>query len=268
LPESSLDEENEKVVSNSHGITKMKTKTSFFLLFIGAISIISVVIGQVFLPPRWSYIIYGILALIIGSVALTEEWKTGKRVRAVVFVIAIVVGGLLTTEGWNEWGNYSQKKALIVALAREWLLNEWYTLYEPMSFDANDPSIGKQHFMYPQFRTSAQNLILTSALFDLTNPKDNELLNAVIRYEESIESFNVLLAQMNDACLKFPENVKQQKRKEVYLGVRDNAPLHMSFNESHEALLKLLKKEYSWALKEAILLLNEKSQKELKEKYK
>lgn len=231
----------------------MKTKTRYFLLCIGAISIISIVIGQAFLPPRWSYIIYGILAFIFGSVAQTEEWKTGKRVRAVVFVIAIVVGGLLTTRGWNELERYSQKKALIVALAREWLLNELYYTYTlgPMSLDANDPNFGKEHFVYPQFRTSAQDHILTSSLFDLINLKDNELLKAVIGYGESIKSFNALLAQMNEACSKFPENVKQQKRKEVYLTLRDKAPLHIHFKRFHKELLELLEKEYSWALVEA-----------------
>jgi len=228
----------------------MKPKTHYFLLCIGAISI-SIVVGIAFLPLRWSYIFYGVLAFVVGSVVLTEEWKTRKRVKAVVFIIAIAVGGLLTTKGWNELERYSQKKALIVGLAREWLLNDLQLHFEPMSFDANDPNLGKEHFMYPQFRTSAQDHILTSSLFDLSNQRDNKLLKVVIGYEESINTFNTLLAWMNEACGKFPEDVKQQKRKEVYLRIRDKAPLHKHFKRSHKELLELLEKEYNWALIEA-----------------
>jgi hypothetical protein len=228
----------------------MKPKTRYFLLCIGAISIL-IVVGIAFLPPRWSYLMFGVLAFVIGSVVLTEEWKTGKRVSAVVFIIAITVGGLLTTKGWNELEQYSQKKALIVGLAREWLLNELYTHGEPMSFDANDPNLGKEHMMYPQFKTSAQDRILTSSLFDLSNRRDNELLIAIIKYEDTINKFNTLLVWSNDDCVKFSESVKQQKRKEVYLAVRDKAPLHIHFKRFHKELLELLEKEYSWALTEA-----------------
>ena len=226
---------------------KMKTKTRYLLLCIVTISIISV--GLIFLPPRWSYLILGVLAFIIGSVVLTEEWRTGKRVIAIVFIIAITVGGLLTTKGWNEWGNYSQKKALIVALAREWSLNELYTLGPPMSFDVNDPNLGEPHVMYPRFRTFAQESILISALFDLRNQKDNELLKAVISYNDTIEAFNTYLAWEDEYCAN--RNVGQQKRKELYIRVRDKSSLHIQFKRCHKELLNLLEKDYSWALDEA-----------------
>lgn len=77
----------------------MKTKKCYFLLVIGAISI---VVGLVLLPPRWFYVIFGMFAFIAGSVVQYEEWKTGKRRRAIIFVITLTVGGLLTTLGWNK----------------------------------------------------------------------------------------------------------------------------------------------------------------------
>jgi len=144
-----------------------------------------------------------------------------------------------------------QKRALIVSLAREWLLNEIYELSKPFSFDANDPNLGKEHYMYQQFRTSAQDRILTSELFDLKDQKDKELLLAVAHYESAIKYFNTLIAWANESCAKFPENVGQQKRKEVYLLIRDKAPLYIDFKRFHKELLKLLVKEYSWALDEA-----------------
>jgi len=216
----------------------------------------------------WLSVIVGAILVAIGALvvsaglALISECKSfrelvKKCLRADVLVLLFVgsalvgVGGTLTTLGWNQLDTASQKKALIVGLAREWLLNELDTLKPPMSFDANDPKLGKEHFMYPQFRTSAQDRILTSELSDLTNRKDNELLSLVIKYEQVIKDFNAQLAWVNEGCVRFPENVKQEKRKEVYLGIRDKAPLHIHFKRFHKELLKLLEKEYSWALDEA-----------------
>ncbi len=228
----------------------MKFKTRYFLFGIGAISM-SIVIGIALLPPRWSYIFCGVLAFVVGSVVQTEEWKTRKRIRAVVFIVAIAVGGLLTTKGWNELACYSQKKALIVGLAREWLINEANMNKAPMSFDANDPNIGKEHLMYPQFRTSAQDHILTSALFDLRNREDNELLSVIIAYEGMIKDLNVLLTLENEFCMKVSEDSKQQRRKNTYIAVRDRMPLTKNFKKLHKDLLKILLKEYSWAIDEA-----------------
>jgi len=177
----------------------------------------------------------------------------------IIGLIKVGEGGTSMTKGWNELERYSQKKALIVALAREWLLNDLYTYNEPMSFDANDPNLGKEHFVYPEFRTSAQDRILISALFDINNRKDKKLIFSVFLYNDTIKKFNVLLSLTNEDCVRFPENVKQhvkqQKRKKVYLKVRDKAPLHIHFKSSHKKLLELLEKEYSWALIEARLTL-------------
>jgi hypothetical protein len=190
-----------------------------------------------------------VLAIIVGSVVQTEEWKTGKRIKAIIFIIAVAIGSLLTTKGWNEWGNYSQKRALIVGLAREWRLNDFYARGEPMSFDVNDPNLGQMHFMYPQFRTSTQDRILTSELFNPNDRKDRELLNVVVVYEGVIKDFNILLYWDNEACARFSKDVRQKERKKLYLEVRE-APLHVLFKRSHTALLNLLEKEYNWALNE------------------
>jgi hypothetical protein len=241
---------------------KKKPKTCYFFLGIG---LISIVVGLALLPLHWLYILLGVLAVVVGSVVQTEEWKTGKRIKAVIFIIAVAVGSLLTTKGWNEWGNYSQKNALIVGLAREWLLNEWHE-NTAMSLDVNDPDFGKEHFMYEHFRTSAQASIMTSALFDLRNQKDRELLLTVGSYEDTIGTYNTFLDLENEECLRFPENVKQQKRKDVYLAIRDINALHIHFKRYHKELLNLLKKDYSWALDEARpILASIKKQKVTKE---
>jgi hypothetical protein len=216
----------------------------------------------------WLNAILGIILVSLGAFLVSGGWaliSERKSIRELIkkcfradvlgllFIgsILIGIGSTLTTFGWNQLNSASQKKALIVALAREWLLNEFDTLGEPMTFDANDPNLGIQHFMYPHFRTSAQDHILTSELFDLRDRRDNKLLLAVILYKDMIVSFNTLLDLENEQCLRFPENVKQQKRKDVYLAIRDINALHIHFKRYHKELLYLLEKDYNWALDEA-----------------
>jgi hypothetical protein len=242
----------------------MKLKLRYSLVYVGAISII--IVCFFLLPPRWSYIILGTLALVIGSVALTEEWKTGKRVGAVIFVIAIAVGGLLTTKGWNEWGDYSQKKALTVGLAREWMVNELYQHKKPLDLDPNDPNAGDVHYSYPRFKTFALNSVLTSNLFDLRHKDDRELNEIAINYESFATSCNTMF-NLLDSELTHNGTTKEH-RKEQYSAVINYSPLYSNFKRWHEAMGKVLKEKYSWALKEAMLLIDEKSQKELREKYK
>jgi hypothetical protein len=212
-----------------------------------------------------AFFVSGGWTLISGRKSIHEWVKKTLRIDVNFIIVTTIVGllsvavglvlvgfgGTLTTFGWNQLDNASKKNALIVSLAREWLLNELYTIRPPMSFDANDPKLGKEHFMYPQFRTSAQDRILTSELFDLRSREDKELLVAVVCYEQIIKDFNTQLAWVNEECARFPENVVQQERKEVYLRIRDKAPLHIHFKRFHKELLKLLEKEYSWALVEA-----------------
>jgi hypothetical protein len=218
----------------------------------------------------WHSVIWGAILVSIGAFFVSGGWtlisksesvskwvkKFLRIIVALLFItsgsVLVGVGGTKTTLGWKQLDNASQKKALIIGLAREWRLNEsYYKTCLSLSFDANAPNLGKEHFMYPQFRTSAQDSILTSALFDPTNKKDKELFWTVIGYEECITNFNTLLAWANEQCAKFPEDVGQQKRKEVYLVIRDKAPLHMNFKIHHKMLSNILEQEYSWALDEA-----------------
>jgi len=219
----------------------------------------------------WHSVIWGAILVSIGAFLVSGGWtlisksksvsKWAKKFLRIIVApllitsgsVLVGVGGTKTTLGWKQLDNASQKKALIIGLAREWLLNELYytSIFGPTSLDTNDPNFGKEHFMYRQFRTSAQDRILTSSLFELRNHEDNKLFNTVTGYEDSIKNFNAQLAQWNEACSKFSGNDKRQKRKEVYLALRDKAPLHIHFKRFHKELLELLEKEYGWALVEA-----------------
>jgi hypothetical protein len=244
-------------------LSKMKTKTRYFLL---CIWIISISIGIAFLPSRWLYILYGVLVLVIGSVVQTEEWKTRKRIRAVVFTVAIVGGGLLTTLGWNEWGNYSQKKALLTALAREWTVNELYQNVKPLSFDPNDPNLGEKHSAYRPFKTFTSNSILNSNLFNIRDKDERELCIEIMFYEMSASTCNELFVTLNKECT-MNTSTKEQRMWVYQRLVR--SPLYEDFKKSHVKIGMLLKKRYNWALEEAMLLPREgsKFRKILEEKY-
>ena len=94
-----------------------------YLLYAVGFALVVVIIGQVILPHHWLWVYYGLVAFVVGSVALTEEWKTKKRLKAVFFVIAITVGGLLTTKGWNDISLGEQRNNLIQAVTQELIMN-------------------------------------------------------------------------------------------------------------------------------------------------
>jgi hypothetical protein len=242
----------------------MKNKTRYFLLGILAIASIpiSIVVGKFFMPPRWLYLILGVLAFIVGSVAQREK---GKRIRAIVFVIAIAVGGVLTTKGWNEWGSYSQKKTLLTSLARQWLVNEITQHIEPLSIDLNDPNLGEKYMRYIPFKTSAFNSVMTSNLFNLQDKDERELCSETMLYEITANNCNTTFTLLDWDLSR--ERVTKERRKAIYQGVV-KSNFYRAFKESHNSMEVLLKKRYNWAFEEAVLLLNPKIQKALKEKSK
>jgi hypothetical protein len=177
-----------------------------------------------------------------------EEWKKGKRRRAIIFVITLTVGGLLTTLGWNKWGDYSQKKALIRSLASEWLVNELYQHIKPLSFDPNDPNLGEKRIIYLPFKTFASNSVLTSHLFDLQDKDERELCRTACLYEINATTCNIMFTLLDWDLTRI--GAAKERRKEVYQQVvRYDSP-YRKFKESHEKLRKILEEKYKWALEE------------------
>lgn len=158
-------------------------------------------------------------------------------------------GSILTTKGWNLLNNYEQKKALIRALAREWLVNELYQHIEPLSFDPNDPNLGEKRIIYLPFKTFASNSVLTSHLFDLQDKDERELCRTTCLYEINATTCNIMFTLLDWDLTR--EGTAKERRKEVYQQVvRYNRP-YREFKESHEKLRKILKEKYKWALEEA-----------------
>jgi hypothetical protein len=188
-----------------------------------------------------------------------------EKIRAVVFVIAIAVGGLLTTKGWNEWGGYSQKKTLLTSLAREWLVNEILQHNKPLSFDPNDPDLGEEFYMSWNFENFASDSILTSSLFSLRDKDDLTLCFESMFYEITATSWNKWFTFLDDELTR--KVTSKERTKEIYQQMV-GSPVYKQFKEHHEKIRTLLVNKYNWALEEAMLLLDEKTQKALKEKSK
>ena len=222
----------------------MKTKRCYFLLVVGAISI---VVGWFLLPSRWSYVIFGAFAFIAGSIVQYEEWKTGKRKRAIIFVITLTLGGLLTTLGWNKWGDYSQKKALIRALASEWTVNELLLRSPMFNFDPNDPNLGKQRDPFLPFKTSAIYSVVTSHFFDLQDKDDLELCKTAFAYELISTYCNAIFTGLNwdiPRGLMTEQRLKEMRQKIIH------TEYFLGFKTIHQGMKNILKKKYSWALEE------------------
>ncbi|MGA1980792.1 MAG: hypothetical protein ABSG99_09600 [Sedimentisphaerales bacterium] len=240
----------------------------------------------------WHSVIWGAILVSIGAFFVSGGWAliskselVSKWVKKflridvsriiVIFIVALLfitsgsvlvgVGGTKTTLGWKQLDNASQKKALLIALAREWLVNELCQGIPALSFDPNDPNLGVVINMYTPFKTSASNLVMTSNLFDLGNKDDLELCLKTMLYELSITSCNELFTLLDWDMTR--EGTTDGRRKELYQQTV-RGTYYEGFKESHEEIGKLLKEKYTWALKEAMLFLNEKSQKKLREKYK
>ncbi len=177
-----------------------------------------------------NYLVSGCLYLIVGS-------------------ISIGVGGLLTTRGWSQLNNHSQRKALIQGAANEWLTNEFSLPCKNLPFDPNKKELGEIHYLYPTFRSSALNIVLTSSLFTLENTGDRKLLLQIMRYEEHISNFNYLLRKIDDECIR--TGVNQEQRISKYRGVNES-PLFQNYYDSHRAMGQLIEDNYGWALSERI----------------
>ena len=55
---------------------------------------------------------------------------------------------------------------------------------------------------------------------------------------------------MNEECIRIQGKDKQQRRKDIYLAMRDRNPLHIHFKRFHRELFEILEEEYNWALDE------------------
>jgi hypothetical protein len=232
----------------------------------------------------WHSVIWGAILVSLGAFFVSGGWtlisksesvskwvkKFLRIIVALLFItsgsVLVGLGGTKTTLGWKQLDNASQKKTLLTALAREWLANGLCQDVLSSYCDSNDPNLGEEPAMLPHFNTLSYNSILTSNLFDLRNKDDLELCLRTMLCELTATSCNEWFTFIDWELTR--QGTTKERRKELYQQHVAKGYVFRQFKESHEEIGKLLKEKYSWALKEAMLLINEKAQKELREKYK
>jgi hypothetical protein len=161
----------------------------------------------------------------------------------------IALGGVLTTLGWQRLGDRSQKRSLIAAVTRELEIND--TLLANPVFTSDDQAVLKSALLYPRFRSSATNNILTSGLFDPTLADDRVFVRAVADYQESANDTNSRLNVSDNyivATWGTDKSAVASHRKQV----RESNGL-TGFIAQSKLLNQLLTKQYPWVASEKFL---------------
>lgn len=197
-----------------------------------------------------------LLGICKGTDDRLKAWRWFKdaimRRSAIGLVVAILIfggsimvgmGGTLTTKGWNFLNSHEEKQALIQAVFNEWTTNTVMGMHLP--YDLNDEEVGRIALLYPVFKSSVLGEVLTSSLFTLDNTTDRELMNQIMRYEQSISVLNYLLRQIDFECTRM--GVTKKERRAKYREVNDSA-VFRRYLDCHRATGELLKSKYSWTL--------------------
>ncbi|MHC4216469.1 MAG: hypothetical protein ACYSWP_24220 [Planctomycetota bacterium] len=204
---------------------KAKRRTLFFW----GVLVVAALIVHLLIPHHWRFVYWGIVLVFIGSVALTGEWNTGKKLRAFVVVGGVVVGSTLTTHGWNVRDNHNQKKAILRAVAKEWLVNE-SRLIDIMR--AHSKTNKKTFFLMPPPSSHQVHAALTSPLFSLKNTVDLAFLNCLIQYAAAIDMVSQNLNSLNSlSTIPARQGFVEQKLRNSF---RKGGPIHDFFQKHRE----------------------------------
>jgi len=194
----------------------MKTKTRYLLLCIVTISII--VVGLIFLPLRWPYLI--LIAFIVGSVVLTEEW--------------------------NLLRVHSQRQNLVRAVVQEWVINDKKMKSPPLTGRVEDSNY--LVYGYTMFSTSALNAVLSSGLWNYGESNENRFLTAVSSYEMAISAANQCFYSTNETLFR---NISVKERIDEAVSYQSQtlqSQWYSVLKIEHEGIRKLLATEYRWAM--------------------
>jgi hypothetical protein len=135
-----------------------------------------------------------------------------------------------------------QKKALILAVAREWKLNDnlrhdpWFVRYERQDF--NDV-----HMLWT-FENSQLKAVRTSDLFSYSVPRDQNFILQVINYHDMIKRLNQLIDIANGNMIA-PLATKPLQVN-TFKAVFDEKGPYRGFNRLHNILGQALRRDYAW----------------------
>lgn len=166
----------------------------------------------------------------------------------IIGVIAIGFGGVFSTLGWNTINKYSRMKELIIAIAREWEINE--TILKDDLFNQSKEDILGSRVLYPHFKSNSLNAILSSGVFSSKSSKNRKLLRIVADYEYTITDINSRLAVSNNFIVSTPDNEAIRKHHKYVI----ESPGFKGFLQEHSNFRRELSENYKWSFSEKFLI--------------
>lgn len=149
----------------------------------------------------WTLVVVGASCLAVAGIFTSMGWnllrdnarkRVPGRLLIVVGALLLAGAGVLTTSGWNALQETSRMRALVAGVAVEWEINDTKILKDAL-FNPRDSVDLMSYGLYPRFKTSAIDAILSSGLFDAREASDMTLMMGIIDYQTSIEDINARL---------------------------------------------------------------------------
>jgi hypothetical protein len=208
------------------------------------------------LPPGtgWRQILWGAVLVFAGSTGsqLLPEWKKLKWLRwvkALCIGIVITVGALITTHGWNVRDNYLRNRALLVAVATEWLRNdelirEILLLRDIYDNDTSGHTLLTPEFLLPTAQESRDALIHSSSIH-----QDVILVRWLKNYYRVTDQFALALQDIRRLCSQ--PSATTEMKKLAMEQVFENSLIFEYFRQGHRHLGEFLDANYNWAVREA-----------------
>jgi len=213
------------------------------LLFL-IIALILLALSKATLPFRYWSIIWGTIILVAGSSVITEEWKTGKRLRAVFFPIAIATGGLLTTQGWNSWTTFHNDQTLIRSLVAEWYVNDRSINVIATIRNTMLRSEYKKYNSFPRLDSAQLQRAIGSNLFDDSTASDDSFFVALLMYKLRMSEVNEGLDSLRTV---YASSLNPEMKKVIFNFVFAEGAKFDGLLEYHRSIETMLRQKSSWA---------------------
>jgi predicted nucleic acid-binding protein len=138
-----------------------------------------------------------------------------------------------------------QKKALILAVAREWKANDILRYGKPLSYyESRDyEKLYATNYILPRFGNYELKIVKTSHLFSYSDKEDMRLILPIINYAEKIERANQIFDETNNNPFLAKEN-KATALKRVF---GENGA-YATLLKHHDEVREILKSDYAWVL--------------------
>jgi hypothetical protein len=197
--------------------------------------------------------VVGLAMFVAGNLLLRFSEKPGEKRgkwKVLLSVVLIACGPLFTTEGWNTLSagrqRRAQKKALILAVAREWKTNELLRDRKPLSsYERGDYELDGTYFVVPRYENYVFGVVRTSDLFSYFDKQDVEFILPITNYAAVIDETNQICDVLNNTRIA-PNSAPETNMSLIKNFFRKDGP-YASLLRSHRKVGEMLKKNYSWA---------------------